>query len=62
MKVIFKCKDRIYHYYNLDVMLKCEFLCLVSYYINVDLRILFGFFFQVSSYNINLFTRFVIIM
>jgi hypothetical protein len=46
MKVIFKCKGRIYHYCNLDVMLKCVFLCLFSHYSNVDLRIFFFLFFE----------------
>jgi hypothetical protein len=30
MKVILGCEGIIYHYCNLDVMLKCVFLCLFS--------------------------------
>jgi hypothetical protein len=41
MKVIFKCKGIIYQYCNLDVMLKCVFLCLFSQYSNVVLRFFF---------------------
>jgi hypothetical protein len=47
MKEIFKCKGRVYHYCNLDVMLKCVFLCLFPNYSSIDLRIFFCLFSQV---------------